>query len=68
MGVEALTGSYLERLAELTGDVVSITVADGTDIACIALAPTRSLLRMDMRVGLRLPAYPTAMGRVLLSG
>jgi IclR family transcriptional regulator, pca regulon regulatory protein len=43
-------------------------VLDGFDIVYVARASVRTLLRLEAHVGSRLPAYPTSMGRVLLSG
>jgi IclR family transcriptional regulator, pca regulon regulatory protein len=68
MSIEQLTGTYLEDLAQRTGDSASLTVLDGFDIVYIARASVRTLLRLEAHIGSRLPAYPTSMGRVLLSG
>jgi IclR family transcriptional regulator, pca regulon regulatory protein len=68
MNVETLTKTHLEDLASQTGDSAALSVLDGVDIVYIARASVRTLLRLEARVGSRFPAYPTSMGRVLLSG
>jgi IclR family pca regulon transcriptional regulator len=55
-------------MALKTGDSASLAVLDGTEIVYVARASLRTVLRLEAHVGSRLPAYPTSMGRVLLSG
>jgi IclR family pca regulon transcriptional regulator len=68
MNIESLTHTHLEDLASRTGDSAALTVLDGTEIVYVARASVRTLVRLEAHVGSRLPAYPTSMGRVLLSG
>jgi IclR family pca regulon transcriptional regulator len=68
MNIEVLTKTHLEDLARQTGDSAALSVLDGTDIVYVARASVRTQTRMEAHVGSRLPAYPTSMGRVLLSG
>jgi IclR family transcriptional regulator, pca regulon regulatory protein len=68
MNIETLTRTHLEELASKTGDSASLTVLDGTEIVYVARASVRTLMRLEAHVGSRFPAYPTSMGRVLLSG
>jgi IclR family pca regulon transcriptional regulator len=68
MDVETLTSTHLTELASRTGDSAALSVLDGEEIVYIAHASVRTLLRLEARVGSRFPAYPTSMGRVLLSG
>jgi IclR family pca regulon transcriptional regulator len=68
MNIEALTRTVLEDLARQTGDSAALTVLDGTEIAYVARASVRTLVRLEAHVGSRFPAYATSMGRVLLAG
>lgn len=68
MNIESVTRNYLEDLARETGDSAALSVLDGTEIAYVARASVRTLMRLEAHVGSRLPAYPTSMGRVLLAG
>lgn len=61
----------LEELRRATSHTAVIAVLDETEIVCVERArsykPAESLLWMDLRVGTRLPAHHTAMGKLLLA-
>lgn len=62
-------GQYvLERLTEETGESCSLSVLDGTDIVYVARSMVPGLASIAVAIGSRLPAYATAMGRVMLAG
>jgi IclR family pca regulon transcriptional regulator len=58
---------HLERLADLVRETTSASVLDGTDIVFVARVETKRIMSMTLGVGSRLPAWATAMGRVLLA-
>jgi IclR family pca regulon transcriptional regulator len=58
---------HLERLAEVVRETTSASVLDGTDIVFVARVETKRIMSMTLGVGSRLPAWATAMGRVLLA-
>jgi IclR family transcriptional regulator, pca regulon regulatory protein len=58
----------LDRLCEAVRESCSVSILDGTDILYVARSSTTvRILSVDLGVGSRLPAYCTAMGRVLLA-
>lgn len=58
----------LEKLVGLTGESCSAAVLDDTDIVHVVRLPsTRRLMSIAVKVGDRLPAHASAMGRVLLA-
>lgn len=63
---------HLEKLRQRTGYTASLAVLDGSEIVCVdrvrSFRRGRSMMDEDVRVGSRLPAYCTAMGKVLLAG
>jgi IclR family pca regulon transcriptional regulator len=60
---------FMEELSEEVQETCSACTLDLPDIVFVARAPARRrLLTMSLDVGSRLPAYATAMGRVLLAG
>jgi IclR family pca regulon transcriptional regulator len=59
---------YLERLAAQVNETTSASVLDDTDIVFVARVETKRIMSMNLGVGSRLPAWATAMGRVLLAG
>lgn len=63
--------AYLEELRRRSGYTVSVAVLDGPEILYVDRARSfrRGQIRIDLnvRVGSRLPAYCTAMGKLLLA-
>lgn len=57
---------HLEALSRAVGESSSMSVLDGSDIVYVARVPVSRILSLTITVGTRLPAEPTAMGRVLL--
>jgi DNA-binding IclR family transcriptional regulator len=58
----------LEALRDATGWSAHLGVLDGMEVVYLLRVPARRGLRSIVRVGSRLPAHATAMGRVLLAG
>ena len=58
----------IEALVEQVKESSSAAVLEGTDIVYVLRVPTRKIMRNSLGVGSRLPAYCTAMGRMLLAG
>jgi IclR family pca regulon transcriptional regulator len=67
MNIDEALQPYLREVVQRTGDSSSVTVLEGTEIVYIANASVRRLVRLSAGVGSRFPAYPTAMGRILLA-
>lgn len=57
----------LQRLSATTGELADMGVLAGTEIVWIECVKTKDLLSTRIEVGTRLPAYCTAMGKVLLA-
>src|SRR2546425_11131120 len=62
-----LAKPHLEELADKVRETTSASVLDGTDIVFVARVETKRIMAMSLAVGSRLPAWATAMGRVLLA-
>jgi IclR family pca regulon transcriptional regulator len=58
----------LESLSQAAREACSAAVLDGHDIVFVLRVPADTLLAVKLGVGSRLPAWRTAMGRVLLAG
>jgi IclR family pca regulon transcriptional regulator len=58
---------HLERLVQRVRESSSLAELDGHDVVYVVRVPTRRIMRVAISVGTRLPAYATAMGRVLLA-
>lgn len=59
---------HMERLTGVIHESCSLAVLDGTEVMLIARVQTRRIMSINLEVGIRLPAYATSMGRVLLAG
>jgi len=66
LGISAVR-PVLESLAATTGESVSLGVRDGDDVLVLVCMPSAERLRFDQGVGTRVPAYASAMGKVLLA-
>ena len=58
----------LEELSGQLGEATSVAVLDDGAVVYVARAATRRIMAVTLGVGSRLPAYCTALGRVLLAG
>jgi IclR family pca regulon transcriptional regulator len=58
----------LEELSGQLGEATSVAVLDDGAVVYLARAATRRIMAVTLGVGSRLPAYCTALGRVLLAG
>ena len=58
---------FLENLRDFTKGSVSLAVLDGISIVYIAKADSYELLRTNIEIGKKLPAYKTALGKILLA-
>lgn len=67
LGFRAIAKPIVEALMRDTGETCSIGVLDNADVVYVVRAEARRIIRIDLSVGSRLPAYLNSMGRVLLS-
>ena len=58
---------FLEEISAKTGESSSAAILDGVDVLYIARSSTSRIMAVDLSVGSQLPAYCTALGRVLLA-
>ncbi|WP_311270222.1 IclR family transcriptional regulator C-terminal domain-containing protein [Sphingobium sp. WCS2017Hpa-17] len=58
---------HMVALTERTSEPASLAALDGTEAVHIADVPVRRIMSVNVSVGMRNPAYPTSMGRVLLA-
>jgi IclR family transcriptional regulator, pca regulon regulatory protein len=67
MPLAASAQPVLEHVSDLLRESCSIATLDGPDIVYIARANVTRIMTIDLRVGSRLPAFCTSMGRILLA-
>ena len=68
LGFREVARPVLQALAESTGHTCSIGVLDGDEVVYVLRAEAKRLVRIDLAVGSRIPAWANSMGRLLLSG
>ncbi|MBB5693509.1 IclR family transcriptional regulator domain-containing protein [Muricoccus pecuniae] len=66
-GVSALLQPACERIAASAMAACSVAMLDGAEIVFVAYGQPARLVPANTMVGARLPAYATALGRVLLA-
>ena len=62
-----LVRPVLSKVAAEVGETCSIGVLDGSDIVFLCREEADKPLRLDLKIGSRLPAYAHSMGQALLS-
>ncbi|MFI7435900.1 IclR family transcriptional regulator domain-containing protein [Micromonospora haikouensis] len=65
--LEKVALPYMETLRDTLNETVQLATLDGTDNVYIAKVDPDHHLRLASRVGVRLPAYATGIGKALLS-
>jgi len=68
LDVARVAGPYLERARDVLGETVQLAVLDGLDNVYVGKAETDHALQLVSKIGSRLPAYATGLGKVLLAG
>lgn len=63
-----LATPWLVRLCEELGETVHLARLDGTDVVYLATRESNQYLRVINRVGRRMPAVSTSLGKALLAG
>jgi IclR family pca regulon transcriptional regulator len=59
---------HVEEMVASIQESAVVGVLDGDDAVCVLRIPARRIMVVAIPVGMRLPAYATSMGRVLLAG
>ena len=67
-GLRELAAPFLEELAGRSGEIVHLSVLDGTQIVYLDKHGRSQPLTVSTRVGGRSPAHASAMGKALLAG
>jgi DNA-binding IclR family transcriptional regulator len=67
MGLGLQIQPVLEAVARECNETVNVGVLDGTDVLYVNKVVSKQILRMDSQIGRRVPAYCTAMGKLLLA-
>ena len=58
---------YLRELSVTLGETVNMAVLDGVEIIYVARFKTEQILKTDLHIGSKLPAYCTSMGKAIIA-
>lgn len=67
-GWHELLRPWLDSLSASVGESCSAAILAEDDVMYVCRVHTRRIMRIDLGLGTRLPAFATSMGRVLLAG
>jgi DNA-binding IclR family transcriptional regulator len=67
-GLEQAALPYLQNASDAVNETAQLAILDGTENVYIAKVDAKQQLTLASRVGGRLPAYATGIGKALLSG
>jgi IclR family pca regulon transcriptional regulator len=67
LDLASIAQGEMEALVERTHESTSAAVLDGPEIVYVVRVPTTRIMTISLGLGSRLPAYATALGRVLLA-
>lgn len=62
-----MAAPYLEKLRDETNASAHLGILDGREVVYVSRVPARGVTTVHVNVGSRLPAYATAIGKVLLA-
>lgn len=65
--LEQLALPFMESVRDALNETVQLATLDGVDNVYIGKVDSDQALRLDSRVGIRLPAYATGLGKAMLS-
>lgn len=65
--IQSAAQPIMDQLAENQGETVNLALVDGTEMVYVMTVDARSVLRMQLDVGRRAPAYCTAVGKAVLA-
>lgn len=68
VGLWTYAEPVMREVTETLDESCSAAILAGEDVVYVARVPGRRIMSVALQVGTRLPAYCTAMGRVLLGG
>jgi IclR family transcriptional regulator, pca regulon regulatory protein len=68
LNLTELAQPHMEEVTEVTGHTISLAALDGEDAVFLLRVPSRRAMAHLLLTGTRLPAFASAIGRVLLAG
>ena len=67
MNLVNLVTPFLQKLSKKTNESINFAILEGREAVCLSKIESSEALRTDIKIGARLPAHCTAVGRALLA-
>ena len=67
MNLVNLVTPFLQKLSQHTNESINFAILEGRESACLSKIESPEVLRTDIKIGARLPAHCTAVGKGLLA-
>jgi len=67
ISVASIVQPFMEKVVTALGESCSCAVLDRREILYVGRVPAKSIMRISLVIGSRLPAHATSMGKVLLA-
>ena len=64
--IESVT-PFLHKLSQYTKESINFAILEGREVVCLSKIESSEVLRTDIKIGARLPAHCTAVGKALLA-
>jgi len=58
---------FLQKLSHYTKESINFSILEGREVVCLSKIKSTEVLRTDIKIGARLPAHCTAVGKALLA-
>ena len=62
-----LVTPFLQKLSHHTNESINFAILEGREVVCLSGIESPEVLRTDIKIGARLPAHCTAVGKALLA-
>jgi DNA-binding IclR family transcriptional regulator len=66
-GIRDLALPYMKDIREKTGATVNLSILSGTEVVFVERLQSTHIIETNLRIGSRLPAYCSSMGKVILT-
>jgi DNA-binding IclR family transcriptional regulator len=58
---------FLQKLSQLTKETINFGILEGREVACLSKIESQEALKADIRIGEKIPAHCSAIGKSLLA-
>ncbi|GAF90328.1 unnamed protein product, partial [marine sediment metagenome] len=67
MNLVNLVTPFLQKLSQKTNESINFSILEDREVVCLSKIESPEVLRTDIKIGARLPAHCTAVGKALLA-